>query len=60
MKSTDYIDIPDQNLLDLVEYMFEDVMILFIIQHNNAPVHMACNVQTWLHELDVQITQWPV
>lgn len=59
MKSTDYIDILDHNLLDSVENMFGDAMIPFIFQHDNAPVHTARNVQTWLDEHDVQVIQWP-
>ena len=33
MKSTDYIDSRDQNLLDSVENKFRDAVILFIFQH---------------------------
>ena len=41
MKSTDYIDILDQNLLDSVGNMFGDVMIQFIFQYDNAQVYIT-------------------
>ena len=56
MKSTDYIDILDHNLLDSVENMFGDAMIPFIFQHDNASVH---TMQTWIDEHGVQVIQWP-
>ena len=59
MKSADYIQIPNHNLLDSVENMFGDAMIPFMFQHDSAPVHTARNVQTWLVEHDVQVIQWP-
>jgi len=34
-------------------------MLPFIFQHNNAPVHTARNVYTWLDEHDVQVIQCP-
>jgi len=55
LKSTDYIDILDHNLLDSVENMFGDVMIPFIFQYHNAPVYIARNVQTLLDEHDAQV-----
>ena len=46
MKSTDYIDILDHNLLDTVGNMFGEAK-------------TARNVQIWLDEHDVQVIQWP-
>ena len=59
MKSIDYIDILDHNLLDSAENIFVDGMIPFIFQHGNGPVHIARNMQTWLDESDVQVIKWP-
>jgi hypothetical protein len=53
MKSTDYIDIRDRNLLYWVANIIGDVTIPFIFQHDNGPVHTARNVQTWLDQHDV-------
>lgn len=59
MESTHNIDILDHNILDSVKNMFGDAMIPFIFQHNNALMHTAYNVQTWLDEHDIQEIQWP-
>ena len=59
MKSTDYTDILDQNLLYSVRNMFWDTMIPFIFKYDNAPVHTARNVQSGLDKHDVQVIQCP-
>ena len=59
MKNIDYIEILDQILLDSIGNMLGDAMIPFIFQYDNAPVHTAPNVQTWLDEHDVQVIQLP-
>ena len=51
VKSTDYIDNLDHNLLNL----FGDAMILFIFHHDNALVHTARYVHTGLDYNDVQV-----
>ena len=60
MKSIHYIDILVNNLVDSFENIFGDAMHSFIFQNGNAPVHIACNMLTWLDKHDVQVIQWTI
>jgi len=59
IKSTDYIEILNYSLQDSVRNIFGDAMLPSIFQYDNAPVHTARNVHTWLDERYVQVIQWP-
>ena len=55
----DYIEVLDQNLLSSVENMFGHREHPFIFQDDNAPVHRARGVETWLENQGINRMQWP-
>lgn len=58
IKAADYLSIIKSTMQELVEHIqFPDNK--FIFQHDNAPVHTAKIVKTWLYKQNYPILPWP-